>query len=153
TGGAGTGSGIGSQGALTLSDDGEWLLAVNAGSNEITAFAVTPFGLFRTATVPSGGAQPISVTVHDRLVYVLNAGGAGNIAGFRLGERGQLRPLPGSTRPLSSPAASPAEVAFDAGGELLAVTEKATNIIDTYVVRRDGTTTGPMSQPSNGTEP
>src|SRR5947207_1727209 len=49
TGGAGTGSDLGSQGALTLSDDGEWLLAVNAGSNEITAFAATPFGLFRTA--------------------------------------------------------------------------------------------------------
>src|SRR5207248_7379662 len=33
TGGNGTGAGLGSQGALVLSADGRWLLAVNAGSN------------------------------------------------------------------------------------------------------------------------
>ena len=33
TGGKGTGVGFHSQGAVTLSSDGEWLLAVNAGSN------------------------------------------------------------------------------------------------------------------------
>src|ERR1043165_1941400 len=36
TGGTGTGAGLGSQGALALSRDGQWLLAVNAGSNDIS---------------------------------------------------------------------------------------------------------------------
>src|SRR6266853_3558679 len=36
TGGLGTGSGLGSQGALALTSDQRWLLAVNAGSNDIT---------------------------------------------------------------------------------------------------------------------
>src|SRR5215217_6068494 len=35
TGGTGTGSGLGSQGALTLSRNQNWLFAVNAGSNEV----------------------------------------------------------------------------------------------------------------------
>src|SRR5713101_5107320 len=36
TGGKGQGSGLGSQGALTVSGDQRWLLAVNAGSNDVT---------------------------------------------------------------------------------------------------------------------
>ena len=46
---------------------------------------------------PSGGARPISVTVHGKFVYVLNAGNAttpANIRGF-LALWGRLVPLPG----------------------------------------------------------
>ena len=74
TGGAGTGSGLGSQGALALSDDGRWLLAVNAGSNDLTVFAVGNSGLTITDRKPSGGATPISVAVNKDMVIVLNAG-------------------------------------------------------------------------------
>src|SRR3989442_8703623 len=84
TGGIGTGSGLGSQGALALSEDGRWLFAVNAGSNDVSIFRVTPTGLSWTSRIPSGGTKPISVTVHDKLLYVLNGGGSGNIAGFAL---------------------------------------------------------------------
>src|SRR5688572_14431568 len=45
TGGLGTGSGLGSQGALIVSDNGRWLFAVNAGSNSVSVFAVRPNGL------------------------------------------------------------------------------------------------------------
>jgi hypothetical protein len=45
TGGTGQGSGLGSQGALALTADQRRLLAVNAGSNDVTVFAVTPGGL------------------------------------------------------------------------------------------------------------
>src|SRR2546430_6410732 len=48
TGGTGAGSGLGSQGALALSDDGRWLFAVHAGSNEVSAFRVGPAGLSRS---------------------------------------------------------------------------------------------------------
>src|SRR5690348_5030631 len=40
TGGMGTGDSLGSQSALALTDDHRFLLAVDAGSNELSAFAV-----------------------------------------------------------------------------------------------------------------
>src|SRR5881409_1809742 len=88
TGGTGTGAGLGSQGALALSDDGRWLFAVNAGSNDVSILRVTPAGLVLTSRVPSGGTLPISLTVHGNLLYVLNGGGSGNIAGFALDNGG-----------------------------------------------------------------
>jgi hypothetical protein len=99
TGGSGSGSNLGSQGAVTLTGDGRQLLAVNAGSNSVSLFRVRPDGLELEAAVPSGGARPISVTVRDKLVYVLNAGGAGNIAGFVL-DPGGLAALAGASQPL-----------------------------------------------------
>src|SRR5215468_7000543 len=74
TGGTGKGAGLGSQGALLLTNDQRWLLAVNAGSNDLTVFSVTPEGLRWRSKTPSGGTMPISVAVHERLVYALNAG-------------------------------------------------------------------------------
>lgn len=41
-GGAGTGTAIGSQGALQLSPDGQYLLAVDAGSNQISVLRSVP---------------------------------------------------------------------------------------------------------------
>jgi 6-phosphogluconolactonase (cycloisomerase 2 family) len=62
--------------------------------------------------------------------------------------------LPGSTRPLSGgSAAAPAEVQFNPDGSVLAVTEKDTNIIDTYIVGSDGLATGPVANMSVGIEP
>ena len=40
TSGEGSGGGLGSQGAVRLSDDGSWLLVVNAGSDEVSVFRV-----------------------------------------------------------------------------------------------------------------
>ena len=130
TGGTGTGAGLGSQGALTLSDDGRWLFAVNAGSNDVSAFRVSPQGISLTSRTTSGGTVPISVTVHGNLVYVLNAGGAGNISGFTLDQQGILAPLASSTRPLSASGVGPAQVSFSPDGRALVVTEKATSRID-----------------------
>lgn len=143
TGGVGSGGGLGNQGALILSQDKRWLYTVNAGSNDISVFAVRPTGLVLTDTVPSGGIRPISLTADRDLLYVLNAGGDGNISGFTIHRNGHLAPLPGSTRPLSGPNTAPAQIGFSPDGEVLAVTEKATNFIDTYVVNADGLTNGP----------
>src|SRR5262245_8133216 len=129
TGGFGTGSGLGGQGALTLSRNRQWLFAVSAGSDELSVFRVGNDGLTLTDIAASGGDQPISVTSVDGLVYVLNAGGAGNIAGFTLSEDGRLTPIAGSTRPLSGAAVTgPAQIQFDPAGEQLLVTEKMTNL-------------------------
>lgn len=153
TGGAGTGAGLGSQSALALSGDARWLFAVNAGSNDVSVFRVSPAGPSLTARVPSGGTQPISVTVHGDLVYVLNGGADGNITGFVADPQGGLTPIPGSTRPLSGAAVGPAEVTFSPNGRWLVVTEKNTNVIDVYAVGRDGAASGRTSAPSAGGTP
>lgn len=156
TGGTGTGGSLGNQGALVLGHGSRHLFAVDAGSDEISALAVRRHGLRLVDTVPSGGDTPVSVTVHRDLLYVLNAGGAGgpgNISGFRIGRHGQLRPIDGSTRPLSAPQVGPAQIELDPSGSVLVVTEKATNVIDTYTVGRDGRPSGPDAFASSGHTP
>lgn len=137
-GGNGTGGGLGNQGAVIITGDDEVLLAVNPGSNSISSFKITGNGLNLKSTVSSGGMLPVSVTEHDGTVYVLNAGGMGNISGFKLGSNDKLTPIAGSTRPLSSSAAGAAQVSFVRNGRVLVVTEKATNKIITYRVNEWG---------------
>src|SRR4029079_14381215 len=92
-------------------------------------------------------------TVYHDLLYVLNAGGSGNITGFNIGRHGTLTPISGSTRPLSGGATGPAQVQFSPDGDLLVVTEKTTNLIDTYTVDRHGIANGPTTHPSSGATP
>jgi 6-phosphogluconolactonase len=154
TGGLGSGAGLGSQGSVTLSADGDWLLVVNAGSNEVSSFEVGDNGaLTLRGKASSGGTMPISVTIHDDLVYALNAGGTGNISALRLNDDGSLSPIAGSTRSLSSSAAGPAEVSFDPSGAWLVVTEKNTNKIDTWRVGADGLASGRVINASAGITP
>ncbi len=154
TGGAGSGGGLGSQGALVLSDSGRILLAVDAGSDEISSFLVAKDGSLTFADrESSGGDQPISVTLHDGVVYALNAGGAGNIAALTIDGHGDLTPIPGSSRSLSGGATGPAQIAFTPDGRSLVVTEKAANSIVTYQVSADGTASGPSTFDSAGVTP
>lgn len=153
TGGLGSGAGLGSQGAIVLSKNNRWLFAVNAGSNEISAFQVGDSGLTLVSKVASGGTLPTSLTVANDLLYVLNAGGSGNITGFAISKRGRLTQIADSTRPLSGAATAPGQISFSPDGELLVVTEKATNLIDTFVVGEDGRANGPVSHPSSGATP
>ena len=136
TGGSGTGAaGLGSEGALAL--DRGWLLAVNAGSNDVSAFRVRGTHLVLVNRVPSGGTTPNSVTLDHGIAYVLNSGGSGNISGFRLTRNG-LVPLSGATQPLSSATAGAVQVSFTPAGDQLVVSEKGANTIDTYPVDRWG---------------
>jgi 6-phosphogluconolactonase (cycloisomerase 2 family) len=162
TGGLGTGGPpdpLASQGSLILSSrkagsrGKQLLFAVNAGSNEISAFAVEGAHLRLVDKVPSGGVRPTSVTVHRDLLYVLNAG-SGTINGFTVSRSGTLTALPGSTRPITGgSAADPAQIEFTPDGRLLAVTGKNTNVIDTYQIDRKGQPSGPRPNPSNGVTP
>lgn len=115
-------------------------------------FSVRRRGLRLTEVQPSGGLQPVSVTEHRGLVYVLNAG-SDNISGFRLGRDGRLRPIHGSTRSLSGVGTGPAQVSFSPDGDALVVTEKATNKIVTFQVDRDGFPGLGLIQDSNGQTP
>jgi 6-phosphogluconolactonase (cycloisomerase 2 family) len=137
TGGRGTGvPHLTSQGSVVLSDDGQWLLVVNAGSDELSLFAVEPDGLRLADRTGSGGSKPLSVAAGGTLVYVLN-NGTPNISGFRLAD-GKLTELKGSTRPLSSADADPAQVSFTADGRVLIATERGTNTISSYVIDEHG---------------
>lgn len=154
TGGLGTGGGLGNQASLALTKDHRFLYTVNAGSGDISTFAVDRNGLRAVgAPVPSGGEQPISLDVHGDLLYVLNAGGSGGIAGFRIGRDGTPSAIPGSVQPLGSPAAGPAQIGFTPDGHVLVVTEKATSTITTYAVGADGVASAPLTRASAGPTP
>lgn len=131
TGGSGTGSGLGNQEAVVLSGDQRFLFVVNAGSNDLSVFEVTEDGLVLLQTVSSGGLTPVSIAVHDNLLYVLNAGDD-TIYGFRLRFNGRLTPIADSLRPLSAAGTAPAQIGFSPDGRFLYVTEKATNVIVRY---------------------
>ncbi len=152
TGGTGTGTGLGSQNAIVTDDDGEHVYAVNAGSDSISSFEVTRSGLRLESTVPSGGDQPISVSVRGNRLYALNTGGSGNVSGFTVHD-GRLAPLRGSTRPLSGDAANAAQVAISPDGRSLVVTEKATQLIDVYRLDGDGRSTRQTAAHSEGSTP
>ena len=152
TGGLGSGGGLGNQSGLVLTDNNRWLLAVNAGSNDISLFAVDDDVLHWVDKAPSGGSKPVSVTIHRRLVYVLNAG-SDTVSGFTLRPTGKLSPIAGSTRPLSGTGTDAAQVQFSPDGRWLVVTEKATNLILTYPVDDDGLLGPPQLHPSAGMTP
>lgn len=153
TGGSGTGAGLGNQSGIVLTPDNRWLLAVNAGSNDVSLFRVHRGMLELADTEPSGGTLPISVTVHGNLAFVLNGGVPNNIQGFQITAGGDLVPIAGSARALSADDTGPAQIAFSPNGQFLVVTEKATNSIVTYAMTGGGTTSDANVQASNGMTP
>ncbi|MGG3469552.1 beta-propeller fold lactonase family protein [Neobacillus pocheonensis] len=148
-----------SQGALTLSRDGRFLLAVNAGSHSISSFIITDNGtLVITDVKPSGGAQPNSVDVFGNLVYVSNVGNpannfTSNITGFHIDDNGRLTPFPGSTHSLSTFNAQPAQVLFTPDGSKILVTELTSNHLSVFRVHKNGMITGPIVNNSYGQGP
>lgn len=155
TGGLGTGTGLGNQGALAFGGPGQRsIYAVNAGSDTVSVFVRTPAGPVLAAEVGSGGDQPISVAVHGRTLYVLNAGALDSVVAFRLFPPwGIPVQIAGSARPLSAPDVGPAQVGFTSNGRVLVVTEKDTNLITTFVLNQTGIAGAPHPQPSSGVTP
>ncbi|HEY2437545.1 MAG TPA: beta-propeller fold lactonase family protein [Solirubrobacteraceae bacterium] len=147
-GGAGTGTGLASQGAIQISDNGRHLVAVDAGSNQVSVLRITNDGSLQLqSVVSSGGTLPDSVAIHGRLVYVANSGaGDSNYTGFVLGHHGDLVPLAGSTVTLSATAA-PADVLFNGNGSKLVGTEVGPSVIDSFTVGRDGLLTAAPDSP------
>ena len=100
-GGAGAGGGLGSQGAIQASPDGHYLIAVDAGSSQLSVLRLDRAGVPHLVGSPvsSGGVRPVSVTISSKnLVYVANVGdGGSNYTGFRLQDDGSLSAVPKST--------------------------------------------------------
>jgi 6-phosphogluconolactonase len=148
-GGSGNGTSTGSAGALEESAGDHYLLAVDAGSDQISVLRIARDGSLRAApggVVSSGGAEPVSIAVHRHLVYVANAGPAGsNYTGFAF-YGGHLWPLPGSTVSLPS-TAQPGDVLFNSTGTLLAGTRVGTAQIDSFAVGSDGRLRAALGSP------
>lgn len=153
-GGAGGGAANASQGSLQLSNDGRYLLAVDAGSDQISVLRIKPDGSLMPAAgspVSSGGVDPVSIGVHHDLVYVANAGpgasvGDTNYTGFRLDPGGHLTPIPDSTYVLPSDS-KPGQILFNRTGKKAAGTRIATSEIDSFTVGRDGRLTPAAGSP------
>jgi len=152
TGGRGSGGTVdplSSQGSLTLSGDRAWLFAANAGSGTVSVFHVDGSHLELSDQLPTEGSEPNAVAEHAGLVYVLNTAGSSSVVGFQM-QGGKLHRIPGSVRLLSENGANSASVAFSPDGHFLAVTEKATNLIDVFHVLADGTLSSIKSSQSAG---
>lgn len=138
TGGAGTGTSVASEGAIQRA--GRFLLAVDPGSNQLSVLRIGAGGKLSAVGSPvwSHGNQPVSITVHDQLVYLANAGDGGvNYTGFRLGSAGRLTHLRGSTVGLPD-GSQPGQVLFNATGTKLAGTRVGSSLIDSFAVRPNG---------------
>ena len=126
---------VDAQGEVNLSADGHNLFVVNAGSDTISSFVESSLGLVLVDRIASGGDFPISVDSWGNVLYVVNQL-TGNITGFHFAHNGVLTPIPGSTRSLATPGPNgvAAQIAFDKSGKTLTVTERGTNLIDTFVL-------------------
>ncbi len=148
TGGAGPGHGLASQGSLQLSPDRHFLLAVDAGSNQISVLKIAHDGSLQLAdVVSSNGSDPVSIAVAHRVVYVANADpDTPNYTGFTLDPRGQLQAIPGST--IALPAGSqPGDVLFNRDGKKLVGTRVGTSEIDSFTVDHHGLLTPAPGSP------
>ena len=143
TEGLGSGAGLASQGAVTLSGDGRYLFVVNAGSNTLSTFKLGHEGLELRSTVATGGPAPSSVTENDGLVYVMNRGLAGTgvgsgIMGYR-NDKGVLRPIAGSSRTLGLTGGPVlGQVGLGLDGSLVVVTDR-NNTLYSWPVQKSGT--------------
>jgi hypothetical protein len=119
---------LASQGSLVRL--GDHLYAVNAGSNTITNFKITRWGLLREQVISSGGEFPVSIAASPDAVYVLNARSGGSIQGYRNIEghlikvdswNRQLGFDPNATPEFTS---TPAQIGFAPGNRELIITTK-----------------------------
>ena len=162
TGGNGSNGNLPGQGSVVLSGAAsaevsvganQLLFVTNTGSNTLSVFRIEPHSLVLASTAGTDGSRPVSVTVHHDLVYVVNQGSA-NITGFRVSSQGELTPIPGSTRSLTSPVSNPAQVGFSPDGKFLVTEGRESQIIDTYLVdENSGLVSGPHANITRGPEP
>jgi 6-phosphogluconolactonase len=156
-GGAGLGTIFGSQVSIQATQDGRYVLAVDAGSNQLSVFRIGPGGALSEVNgspVWSGGIEPVSIALHGGLVYVANEGANGsgaNYTGFRLHPNGRLTPIAGSAFQLSA-TANPGDVLFNGTGTNLVgievgTTDPSTFLIDSFTVRPDGRITPAPGSP------
>jgi 6-phosphogluconolactonase len=153
TGGRGTGGTIdplASQYSVVLNDEHSALFAVDAGTNQISSFRVGDGGaLWLAGTVSSGGTLPVSLAVHDNLLYVLNTGD-NTVSGYRVTGAATLVALPHTTHALAAGAAGAAAIRFTPDGDWLVVSERGSNRLETFPVLPNGRLGDPVVSAAAG---
>jgi len=142
-----------SESSMTLTSDHKFLIVVNSGSSNVSVFAVYPNTLSLVDTKSTEGGNPVSVTVHDNLVYVANVGGTYHTAGYHLQPWGELEFIPNSKQPLSTLDTEPGAIAFSPDGTKVIVTERQSSKIDVFTVASDGSLTNAKVTAAQGVEP
>ena len=152
TGIGGVGDPLASQFAVALSRNAKVLVVVNAGSNDVSSFAVDGGSLTLVSRAASGGVRPVSVTIANGFVYALNSV-SNTIGVLALGSDGSLTALPGLTKALAAGANGAAEVRANPTGDLVVVSERVSNRLETFAVAPDGSLGNPVVTPAAGSTP
>ena len=160
TGGLGAGDNadadpLGSQESIIVSENGRTLYSVNAGSNTISIFHLTRLGRpILIQRVSSEGTFPVSLTTDGELLYVLNSGDNGTIAGYNIGKNGRLELIDASVTSLGTGQVgvpvgglrnlAPGDIAFDTHERRLLIpfgngTELGEGLLLSFTVEDDGT--------------
>ncbi len=142
-----------SQNSIVLTADHRFLLAVNAGTSDVSVFRVEAERLALVSVTPSGGGNPISLGVHGDLVYVLNAGSTVHTAGFRLKPSGLLSPIPNSQKTLSDLDVGPSTAVISPDGGKLVISERDNKTVDVFTIKPDGSLTNPVFNAVHGVWP
>ena len=121
--------------SIVVTEDEQFLLTVNAGSDTITSFAINDdFSLSQISVIDSGGVGPNSVAVDGELVFVTNIdrdglafedpetpraepNDEGNVVGFTINDAGELAPT-GFSADLDN---RPANIDFSSDGDRIIV--------------------------------
>jgi 6-phosphogluconolactonase (cycloisomerase 2 family) len=153
TGGAGIGGGVDplfSQGSLIVSPSHKRLFVVNAGSNSISTFAISEDASLRLlGTVSSGGTGPISLTLVNNRLYVLNTDNS--VSGFAAD--GDALPRPISHLSLGAASDAPSTINGSPNGRFLFVTQRVAGAIDVIAVGASGELTPISRRASSGNAP
>jgi len=152
TGIGGVGDPLASQFAVALSPDAKLLVVVNAGSNDVSSFAVSGGSLSLVDRASSSGMRPVSVAVSKDYVYALNTI-SNTIGVLAIGSDGSLTALPGKTKALPAGANGAAEVRLSPNGHVLVVSERVSNRLETFTVGADGSLGDGVVTPDAGTTP
>jgi 6-phosphogluconolactonase len=140
TGGRGSGEPhLPSQSSVVVA--GGRLYVTNAGSDDVTIFAIDGDGLRVLDRVRSHGSTPRSVAVHGDWVYVLNTGDTPNVASIE------------GARYAFPEGSDPAQVAFTPDGRTLLVTDRASDAIHAFAVGGDGSLGERVTHASSGPTP
>jgi 6-phosphogluconolactonase len=128
-------------GAIETADQGRYVLAVDAGSNQISVLRIGHDGSLTAvpgSPFASGGVEPDSIAVNHGLVYVANTGTGGtNYTGFTLSPDGQLHPIQGSTVTLPD-GSGPGDVVLNTDNTKLVGTRVNTSLIDSFTLDASG---------------
>jgi 6-phosphogluconolactonase (cycloisomerase 2 family) len=138
-----------SQFAVALTDDEKYLLVVNAGSSDVSSFAVNGGTLSLVDRASSGGVRPVSVAISNGFVYALNSV-SNTIGVLSIDSDGSLTALPGQTKSLPAGASGAAQVRVSPNGQVLVVSERVSNRLETFAIGRDGQLGEPVVTPSAG---